>query len=96
MRYIVDKRIYSDECISKAVYALADKYAISREWVSETEEALCSDSNKAEDAYIQDVIQSLNDYKLRTIIERETHDIRTILYVKAFEDCDDVSETDLD
>jgi His-Xaa-Ser system protein HxsD len=28
----------------------------------------------------------LNDYKLRDIIESETHDIKTILYAKAFVD----------
>ncbi len=31
------------------------------------------------------IFQLLNDFKLRHIVEKETHDIRTILYAKAFE-----------
>lgn len=34
-------------------------------------------------------MEVLNDYKLRQIIENETHDIRTILYIKAFGDIDE-------
>lgn len=36
----------------------------------------------------------LNDYKLRQVIEDETHDIRTILYAKAFADFDDIDSDD--
>ena len=36
------------------------------------------------------VFNTLNDYKLRQVIEDETHDIRTILYAKAFADFDDI------
>lgn len=39
-------------------------------------------------------LQRLNDYKLREIIFEETKDIRTILYAKAFADCDDFSMED--
>ena len=35
---------------------------------------------------------TLNDYKLRQIIEEETHDIRVILYAKAFSDFDELEE----
>ena len=35
---------------------------------------------------------ALNDYKLRQIIEEETHDIRIILYAKAFSDFDELEE----
>lgn len=35
---------------------------------------------------------ALNDYKLRQIIEEETHDIRVILYAKAFSDFDELEE----
>ena len=35
------------------------------------------------------IMEVLNDYKLRQIIENETHDIRTILYIKAFGDIDE-------
>ncbi len=41
------------------------------------------------------VLETLNDYKLRQIIEEETHDIRTILYAKAFADFDDIDENEI-
>ena len=37
-------------------------------------------------------LQTLNDYKAREIIATETKDIRTILYAKAFADCEDFDE----
>lgn len=94
----IDRRIYSDECISKAIYALAAKYSFRRSFVSEVEEDLIviPKDDTEEDTVEADVFDSLNDYKLRCIIEKETHDIRIILYAKAFSDCEDIDETDLD
>ena len=94
----VDRRIYSDECISKAIYALAGRYSFKRSLVSEVEEELIVTPkvDSEGDTIKTDVFDSLNDYKLRCIIEKETHDIRTVLYAKAFSDCDDIEETDLD
>lgn len=94
----IDKRIYSDECISKAIYALAARYSFKRSIVSEDEEDLTviPKSDSEENIVKADVFDNLNDYKLRCIIEKETHDIRTILYAKAFSDCEDIDETDLD
>ena len=94
----IDKRIYPDDCISKAVYSMADKYVIERSYLSETEESITiiPKSNTANEVVKGDLFNHLNDYKLRSIIEKETHDIRTILYAKAFADCDNVSEEDLD
>lgn len=94
----IDKTIYSDECISKAVYSLADLCVIQRSNVSESEECLHVIPLKADDnKTLESIIYTrLNDYKLRSIIEKETHDIRTILYAKAFSECDDITEDDLD
>ena len=94
----IDRRIYSDECISKAIYALAAKYSFKRSLVSEVEENLIvvPKANTKEETIEKDVFDNLNEYKLRCIIEKETHDIRTILYAKAFSDCEDIDETDLD
>ena len=94
----IDRRIYSDECISKAVYSLANKYVIKRVWLSSDKESfhVITQSDISEEAVIADIYSSLNDYKLRGIIEKETHDIRTILYAKAFSDCANISESDLD
>ena len=91
----IDKRIYSDSCISKSVYALADKYIIQRR-VDGDEEVLdikLVDNNKEDVVSINnEIINTLNDFKLRCIIEIETKDIRTILYAKAFADYDDTEE----
>lgn len=94
----IDRRIYSDECISKACYSLADKYSVERSLISETEELLniSSKANAVADATKETIIDRLNDYKLRCIIEKETHDIRTILYAKAFAECEDIDVTDLE
>lgn len=85
----VDRKVYSDSCISKSVYALADKYSIERRVEGDNEDlivqpinAVCSD----EIIVKRDVINALNDFKLRCIIEEETKDIRTIIYAKAFAD----------
>lgn len=98
MTLLIDRRIYSDECVSKAIYALAARYSFKRSLVSEAEENLTviPKDDTEEDTVETDVFDSLNDYKLRCIIEKETHDIRTILYAKAFSDCEDINETDLD
>ena len=98
MTVSIDRRIYSDECISKALYSLADRYNVERSLLSETEEILnIIPKSEASEAKARSVLFScLNDYKLRCIIEHETHDIRTILYAKAFTDCDDITEEDLE
>jgi His-Xaa-Ser system protein HxsD len=94
----IDRRIYSDECISKAIYALAARYSFKRSLLSEVEEELIviPQTDTEESTVKADVFDSLNDFKLRCIIDKETHDIRTILYAKAFSDCEDIDETDLD
>jgi His-Xaa-Ser system protein HxsD len=85
----VDRKVYSDSCISKSVYALANKYSIERRVEGDNEELIvqpisagCAD----DDLVKRDVINALNDFKLRCIIEEETKDIRTIIYAKAFAD----------
>ena len=49
---------------------------------------------KKEDTILAQFFNVLNDYKLRQVIEDETHDIRTILYAKAFADFDDIDSDD--
>lgn len=88
MEITLDRSIYSDQCISKAVYNLSSHYVIRRS-LNGTSETLHitpiqADKNAADIS--KHVMGVLNDYKLRQIIEDETHDIRTILYVKTFGD----------
>jgi len=94
MKIKVDYNIYDDSCITKAVYVLADRYTISRQSVTQGEilEIIPHKEDVVEESVKSDVIDTLNDYKLRQQIERETHDIRVILYAKAFGDIDEVTE----
>lgn len=94
MEIFIDRRIYTDACISKAIYSLSGDYSISRNIIDYntekiTIEAIKEDNQKA----MQNLLfTTLNDYKLRQIIEEETHDIRVILYAKAFSDFDELEE----
>lgn len=96
MEIKVDRNIYSDACISKAIYALSDRYCIARS-LDGTNEILYVrgiDESK-EEKVKKDLLTTLNDYKLRQIIEDETHEILTILYAKAFADFEDIELEDV-
>jgi His-Xaa-Ser system protein HxsD len=89
---IIDKRIYDDACISKTVYYLSDEMPIIRTFISDSEEQLdikCPLEQKEQ--FENKLVSVLNDYKLRGIIESETHDIKTILYAKAFIDDEELN-----
>lgn len=90
----VDRTIYSDGCITKAVYALSKDYDCQRSLNGSIENiAITSHDNSATEEDIKHIfLQTLNDYKAREIIAEETKDIRTILYAKAFADSDDFDE----
>lgn len=96
MELKIDKTIYTDACISKAVYSLSKDYAICRSQEHKTEiiSVIPLGNQKNENQIKADIFNALNDYKLRQIIEDETHDIRTILYAKAFADFDDIDSDD--
>lgn len=97
MELRIDRRIYSDECVSKAVYSIAKAYAVNRRVADDNTEILTITPTVQEnDRHTEEVfLSALNDYKLRQIIEDETHDIRTILYAKAFLDLEDMDENDV-
>jgi His-Xaa-Ser system protein HxsD len=93
----IDREIYDDSIISKAVYWHTESFVIERV-VNANLETVTFQSRKNElsetekESVLQKFNQDLNDYKLRQIIEQETKDIRTILYVKAFANNDDFEE----
>jgi len=97
MELRIDKRIYSDACVSKTVYSLAKSYIVKRNLIDYNTELLTITPISHEDDKCIEAIflAALNDYKLRQIIEEETHDIRTILYAKAFADFDDIDEDEI-
>lgn len=90
----IDRKIYSDSCISKVVYWFSDQYPIERH-VNGDIEALTIDGVKDEVSLKKMFFEKLNDFKLREVIDKETKDIRTILYAKAFGDFDDITEEEI-
>lgn len=90
----IDKKIYSDSCISKVVYWFSDKYTIVRHLDGDDETLVVE--GVSDESYFKEIFfERLNDFKLRGIIESETKDIRTILYAKAFGDFDDITEEEI-
>jgi len=97
MTITVDKRIYSDSVISKAVYWLSGDFSIVRHLIDDSVEEIIATAlhDMAETEFETRFMQSLNDFKLRQIVADETRDIKTILYAKAFAEDEDLSEDDI-
>lgn len=95
---VIDKKIYSDSVISKAVYWMSADYKIVRESLDEsTEQVDFTAINKdvMDSSAEMKFNQLLNDFKLRQIVADETRDIKTILYAKAFAEDEELSEEDI-
>lgn len=93
MTITVDRNIYSDECITKCIYSLLGTFECQRHLQGNEEHIDIRCLKPISEKDIQRIfLQALNDYKAREVIARETKDIRTILYAKAFADCDDFNE----
>lgn len=99
MRLTLDRRIFSDRVISKAVYWLSGDYTISRNMKDDSTEEITSfakSGDLADDkAFQRRLADALNDFKLREIVADETRDIKTILYAKAFAEDEDLNEDDI-
>jgi His-Xaa-Ser system protein HxsD len=95
----IDRRIYSDNVISKAIYWLAKDYAIQRTLIDDFSENVIAVPNNGQplndDMWASRLTESLNDFKLRELVAIETHDIKTILYAKAFAEDESFSEDDI-
>jgi His-Xaa-Ser system protein HxsD len=93
----IDREIYDDSIISKAVYWHTENFIIERIANANLETVTFQPkknelSETEKESVLQKFNQDLNDYKLRQIIEQETKDIRTILYIKVFANNDDFEE----
>lgn len=99
MKIKIDRRIYNDAVISKAVYWLSSDYIIVRNQLDESTESISAISKDGkvwdEIAWQSRLMSALNDFKLRDIVATETRDIKTILYAKAFAEDEDLSEEDI-
>ncbi len=88
----IDRAIFTDEVISKAVYWETNQYIVSRQLNGKTEmltfepKPQCTEN---EAALRERFLTRLNDFKVQQIVDNETKDLRTILYVKAFANNDD-------
>lgn len=88
----VDRSIFSDEVISKAVYWETNLYIVTRQLNGNTETISFEpkpNCQEEENAFKERFITRLNDFKVQQIVNDETKDLRTILYIKAFANNDD-------
>lgn len=94
----IDRNIFDDAAISKTIYWMSGDFSFQRRLEGEIE-SITITAKPGTDMTDQEIelefLDKLNDYKLRGIIAKETKDIRTILYAKAFSDDDNLSEKDL-
>jgi len=90
----IDRNIFSDSCISTVIYWFSNQYTIQRT-LQESIETLTIDNVSDEKQFRLDFFQKLNDYKLREQIDKETKDIKTILYAKAFGEFDELTEEEI-
>lgn len=89
----IDRTIHSDACITKCIYALSKDFDCRRSLHGTVESVEIQPRGETEEETVRHLfLQTLNDYKAREIIATETKDIRTILYAKAFADCEDFDE----
>lgn len=91
----IDRSIFNDDVISKTVYWFSSDFHITRKLKDNVETLLFIPNNDCFNDYEKNKVifkfnQDLNDNKLRQIVERETKDIRTILYIKAFANNDTI------
>jgi len=91
----IDRNIYSDIVISKVVYWLSSKYIIKRAVLGDTEELDIKFREGEKEITEEEFYCLLNDYKLRELVAKETKEIKTILYAKAFADDENFSEDDI-
>lgn len=91
----VDRSIFSDEVISKAVYWETNQYIITRQ-LNGNAETLCFEPKpncqEEKNALKERFLTRLNDFKVQQVVDNETKDLRTILYIKAFANNDDFEE----
>lgn len=90
----IDRSIFSDGCISTVVYWFSSQYAIQRS-LHGSIETLTIDDVPDEKQFRLEFFQKLNDYKLREQIDKETKDIKTILYAKAFGEFEELTEDEI-
>lgn len=91
----IDRSIFTDEVISKAVYWETNQYIITRQLNGNAETLSFEPKpqcNEDERTLKERFLTRINDFKVQQIVDNETKDLRTILYIKAFANNDDFEE----
>jgi His-Xaa-Ser system protein HxsD len=87
--YFADSKIFHEEVIFKCLYWYTDKFIISVKFEADNyyKIILISKNNLSNlelSFYLDKLSNDLNDFKLRDIVTKETHNIRDLLIAKAF------------
>jgi hypothetical protein len=88
--FLCDTNIYKNDVISKVLYTMVDRFLCFRQMESCHEEKITLKKKDGifHSVEINELEKELNqkfiDFHLRQIIQKETKDIRSILYIKAF------------
>ncbi|MCQ2267913.1 MAG: His-Xaa-Ser system protein HxsD [Bacteroidaceae bacterium] len=91
--FYIDKSIYSENVLTKVLYLFSNAFNIRLKTLEQKYFVeFISLTNVDWDKIEHEISQSFIDYKMREIIEQETHDLRKILYIKAFSNLDDFDE----
>ena len=91
----IDRTLFSDEVISKAVYWETNQYNVTRQLNGNAESISFEpkpNCQEDENALKGRFLTRLNDFKVQQIVDNETKELRTILYIKAFANNDDFEE----
>lgn len=100
-KLIVDLSIFNEYVISKVTYCLSEEFLIYQQNLEDGLQSIILE--KKQGSFYDNEFQSLKervnqlliDYKNRDIVNRETKNIRDILYVKAFANNDDYEDYNL-
>jgi His-Xaa-Ser system protein HxsD len=95
-KFKIDTEIYSAEIIGKISYWLGKQFIVSEEkngkdysfTIEEKSGLAINDWSMVKD----EISCMCTDYRMREIIHKETKDVRTILYIKAFANIREIME----
>lgn len=95
-KFVIDTKLYSKPVITKVLYWLSSDFTISSSSIDGDNVSIeieASHNSVVEWCTLKKNISTmLNDFQMRELIEKETHDIRNILYIKAFSNLDQFDE----
>lgn len=95
-KFKIDTTIFSPDAISKTVYWLHEHFIVLQEKEGKniclTIESKCGNPTEGWESVKAEVAQLCSDFQMREVVQRETKDIRTILYLKAFTNIREIME----